>query len=619
MENRRHEQGRAPVPYLDIPRADETLLVALVCWAAFGEDATTPGRLIIQEPTLICLGFEWHIKGDDNENCRVEVDYRAMGEQTWGKALPLFRAENRLYRNLYPVRRKGQKPRPYWKSLPETLSWGNKLAGSIFDLEPATQYEVRFRLKDADGGQATRTVKARTRPVPVAYARGRTLHVVPGNGGGRGTAQDPFRGAKIADEAARPGDIILLHEGVYPGPLVVTRDGEPGKPIVWRGVSAAKAVVDGGGAKSAEKIKVPVVDLRRRRHVYLDSVTVRNGAWGVRLECGSDLVVRRCVIDNCDVGVSAWDRQSFGKRFLICDNIIRGRKRWGMGHGPKAAKDVIGLEGIVPTGDGHVLCHNYIEGFSDGISFGNTHIQEDGTAKRDLNYSIDVYGNEVVTCLDDGIEADWGRSNVRVFRNRVTNALKGFSCQPTFGGPVYFIRNACVNVSSFLKFHCEPSGMVMYHNTAFTNRGWAGGEWHNAVTRNNIIASASYACIQTRAHKADLDYDGFIPSPKYRRMFHFGRTYDSLADFRKGTGMEQHGLQLALADFARAALVDYEKTYDPGALALTLNPKGMAVDAGIVLPNVNDGFAGKAPDLGCYEAGHPIPRYGPRPVSPNAP
>jgi hypothetical protein len=30
------------------------------------------------------------------------------------------------------------------------------------------------------------------------------------------------------------------------------------------------------------------------------------------------------------------------------------------------------------------------------------------------------------------------------------------------------------------------------------------------------------------------------------------------------------------------------------------------------LPNVNDDFAGRGPDLGAYETGRPAPRYGPR-------
>ena len=31
-----------------------------------------------------------------------------------------------------------------------------------------------------------------------------------------------------------------------------------------------------------------------------------------------------------------------------------------------------------------------------------------------------------------------------------------------------------------------------------------------------------------------------------------------------------------------------------------------------MLPNINDGFTGNAPDLGALEVGQPLPHYGPR-------
>jgi hypothetical protein len=43
-----------------------------------------------------------------------------------------------------------------------------------------------------------------------------------------------------------------------------------------------------------------------------------------------------------------------------------------------------------------------------------------------------------------------------------------------------------------------------------------------------------------------------------------------------------------------------------------LRAKSAAIDAGMVLPTINDGFAGKAPDLGAYEFGQTLPDYGPR-------
>jgi hypothetical protein len=47
-------------------------------------------------------------------------------------------------------------------------------------------------------------------------------------------------------------------------------------------------------------------------------------------------------------------------------------------------------------------------------------------------------------------------------------------------------------------------------------------------------------------------------------------------------------------------------------LDLRLRPGSAAIDAGEVVPGISDHFAGKAPDLGAYEAGDPLPHYGPR-------
>ena len=45
-----------------------------------------------------------------------------------------------------------------------------------------------------------------------------------------------------------------------------------------------------------------------------------------------------------------------------------------------------------------------------------------------------------------------------------------------------------------------------------------------------------------------------------------------------------------------------------------LHPQGaeQTVDAGLVIPTVNEDFAGRAPDLGALETGKPTPHYGPR-------
>ena len=45
----------------------------------------------------------------------------------------------------------------------------------------------------------------------------------------------------------------------------------------------------------------------------------------------------------------------------------------------------------------------------------------------------------------------------------------------------------------------------------------------------------------------------------------------------------------------------------------SLAPGSPGFDVAVRIPNFNDDFRGKAPDIGAYEAGQPLPHYGPRP------
>ena len=56
-----------------------------------------------------------------------------------------------------------------------------------------------------------------------------------------------------------------------------------------------------------------------------------------------------------------------------------------------------------------------------------------------------------------------------------------------------------------------------------------------------------------------------------------------------------------------------QKVYKAEDFDFRLKPDSAAVDRGVALPNVNDGFGGKAPDLGALEVGQAPPHYGPRP------
>ena len=91
------------------------------------ENRTRPGELFSDPPTLINLGFEWRIEGDDNRNAKVEVSYRKQGETQWKRGLPLLRLQGeQIYQG---------------QGVFNVVS-PNMFAGSIFDLEPNTLYEA---------------------------------------------------------------------------------------------------------------------------------------------------------------------------------------------------------------------------------------------------------------------------------------------------------------------------------------------------------------------------------------------------------------------------------------------------------------------------------------------
>ena len=137
-----------------------------------------PGAFVIEPPTLINLGFEWYVEGDENRDATVQVWYRKKGDhaarigdlrrkggnQQWQRGLDLLRIKNeRSKRNEYDY------------------TAPNMFAGSILDLEPDTEYECYFVMSDPDGvrGESFKLVTVRTRPEPKPYEGGNVYHVYP--------------------------------------------------------------------------------------------------------------------------------------------------------------------------------------------------------------------------------------------------------------------------------------------------------------------------------------------------------------------------------------------------------------------------------------------------------
>ncbi|HYE17875.1 MAG TPA: right-handed parallel beta-helix repeat-containing protein [Tepidisphaeraceae bacterium] len=571
-------------------------------FAVRAENAAAPvGAPVLERPTLLCLGAYWVIRGDDNGNAVVTVDYRIQGESDWRRGPNLFRVEKgRHVPDKYPAR----------VDVPKD---GRLFAGSVVMLKPDTAYELRLTLTDPDGGAATHTLAARTRGEPVEPPGMNVVHVAPpGEPAGDGSAGRPYRGIHAARGKAKPGTVFLMHAGVYPGELAVDKSGEPGRPIVFRAAGDGEVVLD--GASTPEKRTPRVITAANVHDVWFEGLTIRNATYGISANDSARVVVRRCKITNVDYGFSA-TRDTDGRRcedHLIVDNVIEGPSAWPRGKGIENAR------GVQVTGAGHVVAYNRIRAFADAMD----------TYPSPRVEAIDFHHNDCTEMTDDGCELDYSQRNTRCFANRFTNVFQGISVQPVFGGPTYVFRNALYNVPMEpFKIHNGPSGALFYHNTV-VKKGppmlvLTPEPASNLVMRNNLFVGTNYvagvkmsACAWEclpRMTYCDFDYSAFVGEgyPVYLKWN--GTRYPTFEAMRAKSPIERNALRLKAAGlFASGAVPPSDEKVEQKVTDLRPAAGAGVVDAGEVLPGFNDGFGGKGPDIGAYEAGEEMPKYGPR-------
>ena len=641
--------------------------VAVLCAMAGGaraaDNAVTSGDVVIERPTLLSLGFEWKISGDDNRNATVAVTYRKPGESKWRAALPLFRMGGEFIAG----------PKPQFGGLNYyNYTVPPAFAGSVLNLEADTEYEVHFAMRDPDGvnGEAEKTVTVRTRKMPAPARGGQVYQVYPfshkaplGPNEFIGLLAAYYMGADESDHnnvfppRVRPGDTILIHAGVYKdnrfiyggfdknietygtsfdGTYYLTASGTADKPIVIKAAGDGEVVFDGNGNDT-------LFNLLAASYNYFDGITVRNTnvgfLLGIKDIAGADgftLINSRAY----NIGRVVRDDWAKSKDFYIANNVFLGR------HDPERLTSWIGADvwarypefpapitseyAVKVYGQGHVVAHNYVANFHDAIDNATFGIPSDKPGE--YGASVDFYGNDMFNITDNCIELDGGVHNMRAFDNRCANTAQlAYSTQPIFGGPAYIYRNVSYNnvVTGALKLLDNPSGILIYNNTFIGSAGSLGPA-SNFHFRNNLIVGDGWKRpifqVKTFTPYSSSDYNGFGPNPVAGNFAwdeppfdsaNGGRThktYDTLADYRKGSGQDAHSITVGLDAFVNVKptdATDPRPLYLPENMDFRLRPHSAAIDKGVELPTITDGFRGRAPDLGAYEFGSTPPHYGP--------
>lgn len=615
------------------------------------------GELIVERPTLICLGFEWRITGDDNRNGTVDVKYRKSGEAKWNNYLSLYRVG------------KGRKVPPGFGNFNDpnhkplyTIPDG--FAGSIMDLQPGTQYDIRLQLHDPDGvsGEAVKELTLSTRAEPKPYKKGEVRHVYPP--GWNGQKEEPaYNGIMhavngfqtwcdnyqtIHPNRAEPGTIIKVHAGTYKadyrdyrdpvglwlhGARTLVADGTAEKPIAIIAAGDGEAIID--GADCDVLFNVMAAD-----YLYFEGLTLRNariafhgGLQGV-IGC-KGLTVKHCNIEQVQYGILAQEGRS--RDFYIADNVIIGRNpgdRFNPESGGAWGKTKAGYA-VNLAGQGHVVCYNRAENFWDVLNVFTNSLADPAHGQQ--SRAIDFYNNDLYNVTDNFIESDGGYGNIRILRNRCFNGMAApLSIQPMYAGPVYWIRNVLYNAHKGNRAFKLEAGVndnvICFHNTLtnhWTNRG---GLQFGDIRNNLFMGPASFVNDRQRERRKGVlniefqDANGILDHNAHRvglpieKPFVFaGQAYSSLKAMADATGHEKHGLEVKRYENIFRDTQEPEhapnnkgRLYRPREVDLRLKKDAPVVDAGDVIPGINDDYNGSAPDLGAYEIGQPTPHYGPR-------
>jgi parallel beta-helix repeat protein len=349
-----------------------------------------------------------------------------------------------------------------------------------------------------------------------------------------------------------------------------------------------------------------------RNYIYFLDLTFRHYGQGgypkaVYFYGASDNLVQGCTFASNDIGI--------GIKYGSHHNVIQDNEfydtifDWPW-------EDIKELGGIE---DGGIVFYNPVTGRGNVIRRNTFHDDFDGFGVCPSNTAAmtnetDIYENLIYNMGDDGLETDGQCSNVRIWGNTFHDVLMGISLAPVYTGPVYAIRNLIYRTGvgnndytgSPFKFNSgyDQSGpMCLFHNTCDAalpgNNGLyvkAPGTWEIIYARNNIWSGTDYAVENyNTGQPIDLDYDDLWNDNGGDLVRWNSTRYATLAAFTAATGQEPHGLSVEPA-FVAATNGDY-----------ALDPGSDLIDAGVVIPGINDDYVGAAPDVGAYEYGTAIP------------
>lgn len=524
-----------------------TVLAALTLRASAEDPRASEAREAFLVPTFHCIGIYWSPAGGGAAH-EVRVRYRQKGQPGWRTGLPL---------RYHPV------------DSPECKA---AYRGSLVNLTPGTTYQIELVLEGTD-------------------------------------RRTSCEGTTWSEDFPVQSEVKVSSRDTT---LVVDQSGSPGAYVLYDGTGCT---IDTG---HREEVGIAV----RASHVILRGFAVKNvKEHGIRLFSGHHIV-----IEDCDI--SRWGSESekgWGQDYQACvfsNNrdlraVVIQRCRmhhpswdcnsWAEKHGesthPRGPQTVVLWE----SAGHHVIRYNECWSdrdhyFNDGMGAG-----KNGSYRGFPGADSDIYCNYIANCWDDGIEAEGGDQNVRIWNNYIEDVLIPIANAAVSIGPLYVWRNVSGRSYSppgsswdmthgpFMKMGYADGEkwmtghMYVFNNTVFqgdnNGAGGLGGDSRiikHCTTRNNIlhVREGDRRSIAVSRSHADNDFDHDLTSA-------------GVPDGQEERGLKGSPQYLPGAGFNR----------ETGTGAFHLAPGSKGVEAGVVIPNFCEAIDGNRPDVGAHESG----------------
>lgn len=498
-------------------------------------------------PTFHCIGIYWS-PPDGGQERQTLIRYRRSGEQRWQAGLPL---------RYHPV---------------ETPECKADYRGSLVNLTPGTTYDIELTLEQT--GQRT---ECQATTWTENFAVQSTVKV-----------NDRDTTLKV-DQSGSPDGYV-----VYDGSGCTIDTGN--KDDLGIAVDASYVILRGFTIRN---VKQHGIRLFNGHHIVIEDCDVSQ--WGSESEQGWGKDSQACVFSNrqelhavviqrCRFHHPSWDTNSWAEKH-------------GKSTHPSGPQTVVFWE----SAGNHVIRYNECYSdedhyFNDGMGAG-----KNGGYRGFPGADSDIYCNYIANCWDDGIEAEGGDQNVRIWNNYIEDVLIPIANAAVSIGPLYVWRNVSGRSYSppastykmthgpFMKMgyaggeNWMTGHMYVFNNTIFQNdnngASGLGGDSRiikHCTTRNNILhvrESDRRSIAVSRSHvDNDFDYD---------------LTSASFPD-----NAEKHGLT-GTPRYVPGAGFDQETKTGMFQLA----PASQGIGAGVVIPNFCEAIDGKRPDLGAHETG----------------